>query len=265
MLKKNKLRMLNKDNFLVLNKKKFRVFEDAFFLALNKKIWPVLRCIFSPTWFVAHKLKKGESKIQRAEIIRRLNTRYLMISILSVGGILAWQRFVSINSPLNETVKIFFNFLWGWFLFSRCNEIFIAFYSDACVRMKPYAYSRSFLLPYERIQLALKSYLELIFNFALLYLMLPVRFWVSASPCPCEMVKNLANAPKLLSDFLYFSGVTITTLGYGDISPTHWWPQFLSVYEVLCGIILLVVSFTVYTGMPKNRKNSKKLCTIVDG
>ncbi|SGY88064.1 Putative uncharacterized protein [Moritella viscosa] len=28
---------------------------------------------------------------------------------------------------------------------------------------------------------------------------------------------------------LYFSGVTITTLGYGNISPIHWFPQFLSV------------------------------------
>ena len=48
----------------------------------------------------------------------------------------------------------------------------------------------------------------------------------------------------------YFSVVTITTLGYGDISPTNKIGQFLVVSQTLMGIvfIILVVS-TFLTGI----------------
>ena len=43
-------------------------------------------------------------------------------------------------------------------------------------------------------------------------------------------------------DSLYFSFVTITTLGYGDIKPVGGWARFLVVPEVLVGIFILVVA-----------------------
>jgi len=45
--------------------------------------------------------------------------------------------------------------------------------------------------------------------------------------------------------FVYFSFVTITTLGYGDISPIHIFPQVLVVLETLAGLGLIVF----YLGM----------------
>ena len=46
-------------------------------------------------------------------------------------------------------------------------------------------------------------------------------------------------------DFVYFSFVTITTLGYGDISPLHPFPKVLVVLETLMGVGWVVV----YIGM----------------
>lgn len=63
------------------------------------------------------------------------------------------------------------------------------------------------------------------------------------------------SAPDNIIESLYFSGVTITTLGYGDIHPIHPIPQLLTVFEVMCGFSLLVVSFAIYTGLDEDDKN----------
>ena len=38
---------------------------------------------------------------------------------------------------------------------------------------------------------------------------------------------------------LYYSIVTITTLGFGDYTPTHGWSQAVTACEVMCGLIVL--------------------------
>ncbi|WP_219079322.1 potassium channel family protein [Vibrio parahaemolyticus] len=42
-------------------------------------------------------------------------------------------------------------------------------------------------------------------------------------------------------DSIYFSIVTITTLGYGDILPVHWLSKILVIVEVLMGVMFLAV------------------------
>lgn len=39
--------------------------------------------------------------------------------------------------------------------------------------------------------------------------------------------------------WLYYSIVTITTLGFGDYTPAHGWAQAVTAVEVMCGLILL--------------------------
>ena len=126
-----------------------------------------------------------------------------------------------------------------YLLFSRCNEIFFAFLKDAINKLsdKP---PGSDLTNGNRVALALKSYLELVINFALIYFLFPV-----------ENGWECGNSPDDILSALYFSGVTITTLGYGDYTPTHWFLQLTTVYEVFCGFILLIVSFAIYAS---NRK-----------
>lgn len=142
-------------------------------------------------------------------------------------------------------------------LLSRCSEILYAFLIDAYDKISASDKLSDSALPsakawwhleigdepiqmHHRMVLALRSYIELILNFSVLYFLLPIEQW-----------KELKD-PLTVIDTLYFSGVTITTLGYGDITPTGWFPKFLSVYEVFCGFTLLVVCFAVYLSKKSN-------------
>ena len=193
--------------------------------------------VFSPTYVLAGYLKE---KFDHTETIKVLNSVYLWVSVISAIALLIYQEYftplgkLKLNSELNYVVI----FAWSYFIFSRCSEIFWAFLNDAFDKMDKDKTPNSYLTAKDRIRLSLKSYLELVINFSILFLLLPQTSGVWRN----------GNAPENIAESLYFSGVTITTLGYGDISPSHWWPQLLTVYEVFCGVILLIVCFAIYTG-----------------
>ena len=115
---------------------------------------------------------------------------------------------------------------------SRINEIFIAFINDATSHLQKKRHF-STIQYFERIPLAMRSYVELIVQFAFLYYFIQ-KFFL------------LFNKDRTLFECVYFSAVTITTIGYGDISATHWMSQALCIYEILAGFALIIISFTVY-------------------
>ena len=49
-------------------------------------------------------------------------------------------------------------------------------------------------------------------------------------------------------DFVYFSIITATTLGYGDLFPSGWLTRVLSILEVSFGVIFITVVLTVALG-----------------
>lgn len=57
-----------------------------------------------------------------------------------------------------------------------------------------------------------------------------------------------------LVDFLYFSAVTITTLGYGDILPNSSLVRGLVMTETMTGAIILAISISYLYDRIKNRK-----------
>jgi voltage-gated potassium channel len=215
--------------------------------------------IISPTFFIAKWLK---SRFSKNKVIRRLNWLYFIFSILCI--LVAFRVFNFSLPTLNESRII--PIILSICLLSRCSEIFYAFLIDAYdkvsepesvleprqkpkLRFKPKNNVKRWwhielgndrIEMHHRIVLALRSYIELICNFSVLYVLLPTTSWKDL----CEPLK--------ITDGLYFSGVTITTLGYGDITPTHWFSKFLSVYEVFCGVTLLVVCFAVYLSRKSN-------------
>jgi len=65
---------------------------------------------------------------------------------------------------------------------------------------------------------------------------------------------KLQDAPNI---YLYFSLVTITTLGYGDISPTGGQAISLAVLEAITGQIYLVVVVAWFVGMYVSRKSKQ--------
>lgn len=133
--------------------------------------------------------------------------------------------------------------IWQYFLLSRSNEIFIAFLRDAYDKLTLNDTSLSTLTYRDRLVLSFRSYIELIINFGIFYYLLPSNFWKQT-------------VPSSILESIYFSGVTIVTLGYGDITPSHWLPQLLSIYEVLCGFILIIVCFAIYVGKAQSQRTS---------
>jgi len=208
-----------------------------------------------------------KQEVNKAKVIRLLNAAYFSLSILSVFIIILLYKFL--DTPTNVTnIEVGFLAIWSAFLLSRCSEIFYAFIRDAydkvseqsseerkvlwtknTIKLKNQMLKHDWitrrvkadkLQNHDRLALSFRSYFELIINFSILYLLTPVSFWK-------ECVR-----PQDVVESLYFSGVTITTLGYGDISPKHWYPQFLTIFEVLCGFSLIVVCFAVYLRQDKS-------------
>ena len=222
----------------------------------SKKIW----WIISPTYKIAERKKFStinERKDQKdvdvkkvlAQTLKCFNKRYFILSIIIAVliGLAIPLAECKIGSSLYEQTGFI---KWGFvafvgiitwaFLFSRGIEITKAFLEDAVQKFNKEE-SSSNLKYGERLILSFKSYIELIVNFGTLYYLLPASFF---------------GGDKFSSiiESIYFSGVTITTLGYGDFSPSHPISQFLSVFEVLAGFALIVVSFAVYSSLAINNK-----------
>jgi hypothetical protein len=227
--------------------------------------------LLSPTFWLADLLKQDTNK---NKVIRSLNWLYFLISVLSLVVLILLNNFFQTFYPQCEYDLP--SAIWSIFLLSRCNEIFYAFLRDVRDKVadiksenKKAIWCRGIIelknkilhlkllkwignclngneiKNHDRLALSFRSYFELIINFAILYFLLPITHWKDC------------HSPKDILESFYFSGVTITTLGYGDITPTHWFAQLLSVYEVLCGFLLIIVCFAVYLrDEPKKTKPS---------
>lgn len=192
-----------------------------------------LKWLISPTLYISDYYKKSsKDSIQRGIRVKRINKIYFIVSILFLLSIAILRR-LPYNSILNTVIIIS-----PIYLISRCNEVFMAFLKDAFDKLNPAKREENGLKYHERIQLALRSYAELIINYALLYYILD------------QSIGRLFNRPmRTLIDSIYFSAITIATIGYGDYYPIHNLSKILVMYEVISGTLLLVVSFTVYVNL----------------
>ncbi|MGB1111095.1 MAG: potassium channel family protein, partial [Gammaproteobacteria bacterium] len=117
--------------------------------------------------------------------------------------------------------------------------------------------NRSSLTNQKRIQLALLSYIELITNYAILFYVMPVTWFDKSVHIDAASTEQCGSNPSVFGDYfdaIYFSGVSITTLGYGDYSPAFVVPKLLVIHEVLAGFTLIIVSFAIYAGNQPNQK-----------
>lgn len=67
--------------------------------------------------------------------------------------------------------------------------------------------------------------------------------------------KNWINS---LADFTYFSFITLTTLGYGDILPTTSTARFLVLMEAIVGVFYMAIVVSSLVGAALNNANNKK-------
>ncbi len=95
--------------------------------------------------------------------------------------------------------------------------------------------------------LLLVNYLEIVVGFATLYLLTQSVGFSEKQIVTCSL------------DALYFSMITITTVGYGDIRPICSIGRWLSIAETLMGIILIVIVIgTFLTGVANIRNLQRK-------
>jgi hypothetical protein len=90
------------------------------------------------------------------------------------------------------------------------------------------------------------SYLLIAFIFAQVYLL--VLHWLPGSfhlPAPADLRPPQA----LQSDMIYFSLITLATVGYGDILPTSDISRMLAVIEAVIGQFYVAVIVAVFVGM----------------
>lgn len=90
------------------------------------------------------------------------------------------------------------------------------------------------------------NYMELIVGFAALYLLTG-----SIGYSKAQILSSHAEA-------LYFSVVTITTLGYGDLKPILSIGRWLTIFETLMGVILIVLVIGTFLTGVKNIRNVQK-------
>lgn len=123
----------------------------------------LLLTAWSPTFVLADRQKRGLKREGRAKFIRGRNCTYLIVgTVLAVAtfaltwrgtGDAHWGRWWPVLMPL------------AWYLQSRCNEVFLAFYLDAFDKLRINRRPSSALAWPTRVRLALNSYAELILNF----------------------------------------------------------------------------------------------------
>ncbi|MBS1227555.1 MAG: hypothetical protein H6R17_832 [Proteobacteria bacterium] len=201
--------------------------------------------VLSPTYKLAEKNKKKwllskDGKQRLTDEIKKYNRYYLAITLLfaAAAGLVFRQEYYADEELKYVTWFLVALFCWAIF-FSRAFEIFKAFLDDAVEKLNGIP-STSDLHYGDRLRLAFNSYIELMVGFGVLYYVLPSSFFKSGGPH--FHFDNIVEA-------IYFSGVTMATVGYGDISPANALTQALVVFQVFCGLTLALVSFTVYTSL----------------
>lgn len=138
-------------------------------------------------------------------------------------------------SPLADSEAMIIGLLVGWetigALFQPLRIVFVDRYAAHepdpynGLRSKwgPYSFNRSLIFLFV-------NYWQIVIGFAYLYL----HF---GRVCHSDCTNPITSA----WDALYFSVVTITTLGYGDMRPTSWFGRLLASIEPIMGILLLIV------------------------
>ncbi len=219
-------------------------------IKVDAKKLATLKFIFMPTR-IRSEIVKSNYPDEFADYMMAMTKLSLIITICISAGFFVIDSFNNGKNGLSILVQIdyikyffyvlaFIAVLWST---SRILEIFYAFYNDAHTHLKKSEEGdkQSTLKYHDRIHLAMYSYVEFIFLYGILYYSLCVFFNDTFKGGSIDIINSI-----------YFSGVTITTLGYGDIQPMLGLTKFLTIFEVISGFTLIIVSFTVYVSRAIN-------------
>jgi len=192
--------------------------------------------LLSPSRMIFDKLKI--SCEDRTDFHKKWSKNFIYMELLlSVSLVVISISFKNINDYMLVYIPLC---ILAW---SRINEVSYAFYCDAFSHLNNEEPSSMLSMP-ERAQMALRSYVGIIVYFALIYYF----YW---GEC------KFSTAPNNFFDSLYFSTISIATVGYGDIYPTNPVIKAFVMYEVLVGLLLVVIAIGTYIG--GNSKNGEEV------
>jgi len=179
-----------------------------------------LTLLVSPTRFTIERFRKKP--------IRLWN--WIFRAILALWLVVLW--FSRTGGVIRQLPHHLGYFALWLFPFSRVNELAIGFYKDAKQRFTGPP-SRTKTAPIERLVLLVAAYFEVAAQFGILYF--------------CALPSGYFNSDfRSIIEAVYFSVVTITTVGYGDIHPQNPWAQVACMYELAVGFIVITFAFGSY-------------------
>lgn len=169
------------------------------------------------------------------ELFRKEECRFFVVELYTVGWLIALC-IMLVNSSTSETPMICFCVLCWYRIIDAVNYCLCILFVDRYKRdWHPRSWNRSLILLFI-------IYLTLIVAFAVLYL----------------QTQSVGADKVALTDWgqaIYFSLVTITTLGYGDYTPLNSTGEWLVVAETMLGFVLVVVIIGAFlTGLHDNKK-----------
>jgi len=193
----------------------------------------------------------------------------LVYSLLLLTGVVALTRHKLIQAIFAVIVILVVLVRWGRLVFGGIWpggwDIFLSFVASLAFTfvVLAHVYKKGPVTSH-RIQGAIAAYLLLAMAFSLAYFL--IEFMIPGS------FQHQSQA-MLLDDqswkiFYYFSITTLTTLGYGDITPIQTVAQNLTMVEALIGqlypaiLLARLVSLHIETGHSKNKTN--KRCRLVE-
>lgn len=184
--------------------------------------------VFAPTRIIIELIIEQVKRAGRdyGKCIRQENWIFRCIFIVST----AWFYLPLIGlSSWHLTPWLRYIGLWA-VPFSRINELAIAFYRDAVQQLTEIGKEGPSHV--ERLRFLLSAYVEVAIQFGILYFCLP---WL----CFSKSFSSIIEA-------IYFSVVTITTAGYGDIAPKGDLSQLACMYELGVGFVLIIFTLGSY-------------------
>lgn len=192
---------------------------------------PIVFIVLSPTWVIADSVKE---QVGRTRFLRLWRWCFFCLAI-GTCVLLFFAKVEPIEFDLRSKVDyVLAAYLW-LIPFSRANELWLGFGRDAFAQLRHETPHTPADRP-ERIKLLMRSYGEAVLDFAIMYFLVPRSCF----------------EPKVafgdIVDAVYFSGTTITTLGFGDITPVCPLSKLLVLLEVFTGFVLVILALGAYLG-----------------
>ena len=123
------------------------------------------------------------------------------------------------------------------------------FTRDVVVMLRPDS-----IITWSEVAELLRIYLNMLAGFTLINATLEVGHILTGSPPPFGFG---ADQGQLFIDALYYTVVTMTTLGYGDIVPRSWDSKLLLIFQCLVSYIMFALMIGIITrGVVKTRTTS---------